>query len=168
VDMCLRLPADADDFLSISGVGQVKLERYGNAFLKAVALYVSERSTESSAQTLDTPPDLEPLNADKIETSDDTVTVSAIAERINCELLQRGIKKLTGAKINELLVKNGYLHIEDSPGNTFKTVTPRGEEIGITTVEREIRGNMCKINLFDRNAQRVVTDVAIQSISNQL
>ncbi|MCL2461340.1 MAG: HRDC domain-containing protein, partial [Defluviitaleaceae bacterium] len=34
VDMCARLPADEDEFLSVSGVGQVKLAKYGAAFLE--------------------------------------------------------------------------------------------------------------------------------------
>jgi ATP-dependent DNA helicase RecQ len=33
LDMCRRKPHSAAEFLGVSGVGQVKLERYGKAFL---------------------------------------------------------------------------------------------------------------------------------------
>lgn len=36
-DMCEKMPATAEEFLDISGVGKVKLERYGKRFLKAIA-----------------------------------------------------------------------------------------------------------------------------------
>jgi ATP-dependent DNA helicase RecQ len=37
LEMSRRRPRDAAEFLQINGVGQVKLERYGNAFLEAIA-----------------------------------------------------------------------------------------------------------------------------------
>ena len=36
IDMCIKLPATNDEFLNVSGVGQVKLERYGEKFLKVI------------------------------------------------------------------------------------------------------------------------------------
>jgi ATP-dependent DNA helicase RecQ len=40
-DMCLKLPRTADAFLNVSGVGQVKLERYGAVFLQEINEYIS-------------------------------------------------------------------------------------------------------------------------------
>jgi ATP-dependent DNA helicase RecQ len=37
IDMCLKLPATKAEFLNVSGVGQVKLERYGERFLEVIA-----------------------------------------------------------------------------------------------------------------------------------
>jgi ATP-dependent DNA helicase RecQ len=36
LDMCRRKPRSAAEFLEVSGVGQVKLERYGKAFLEVL------------------------------------------------------------------------------------------------------------------------------------
>ncbi len=36
IDMCSKLPKDREEFLQVSGVGEVKLETYGNEFLKAI------------------------------------------------------------------------------------------------------------------------------------
>ena len=37
--MCVRRPMDALDFLEVNGVGSRKLERYGEAFLDAIAKF---------------------------------------------------------------------------------------------------------------------------------
>ena len=38
-DMAVKVPCTVPEFLGVSGVGEVKAERYGEAFLKAIALY---------------------------------------------------------------------------------------------------------------------------------
>lgn len=35
-DMCVKMPKNNDEFLQVNGVGQVKLERYGKAFLEEI------------------------------------------------------------------------------------------------------------------------------------
>jgi ATP-dependent DNA helicase RecQ len=37
IDMCIKTPATNEEFLNVSGVGQVKLERYGERFMKVIA-----------------------------------------------------------------------------------------------------------------------------------
>ena len=37
IDMCLKMPATRNEFLNVSGVGHVKMERYGDRFLKVIA-----------------------------------------------------------------------------------------------------------------------------------
>ncbi len=39
-DMCVKLPRTPDEFLEVSGVGEKKLARYGEAFLKEISDYV--------------------------------------------------------------------------------------------------------------------------------
>lgn len=38
-DMAVKVPCTMPEFLGVSGVGEVKAEKYGEAFLKAIALY---------------------------------------------------------------------------------------------------------------------------------
>ena len=38
-DMCAKIPETDEEFLEVSGVGQAKLARYGEAFLAAIAEY---------------------------------------------------------------------------------------------------------------------------------
>jgi len=42
--MCRRLPATSEALLAISGVGNVKLERYGERFLRVINDWVKEGS----------------------------------------------------------------------------------------------------------------------------
>lgn len=41
-DMCVKLPRNQKEFLKVSGVGQAKMERYGDAFLEAIDTYLDE------------------------------------------------------------------------------------------------------------------------------
>ena len=38
-DMAAKAPHTMEDFLEVSGVGEIKAARYGEAFLKAIAAY---------------------------------------------------------------------------------------------------------------------------------
>ena len=42
-DMCRKMPMTDDEFLSVSGVGANKLEKYGEVFLSLIREYVSEK-----------------------------------------------------------------------------------------------------------------------------
>ena len=48
-DMAVKAPRTMPEFLGVSGVGEVKAEKYGEAFLKAIALYQANISKEMSA-----------------------------------------------------------------------------------------------------------------------
>ena len=45
-DMCKRLPTTPAEFLEVSGVGQVKLERYGEQFLSEIRSYLREHEEQ--------------------------------------------------------------------------------------------------------------------------
>lgn len=49
-DMMLVRPSDEGEFLSVSGVGQVKLERYGRRFIAAIGDYLAEHPEENTAR----------------------------------------------------------------------------------------------------------------------
>ena len=38
-DMCIRIPTNSQEFLAVSGVGKVKLEQYGDSFIKEIKEY---------------------------------------------------------------------------------------------------------------------------------
>lgn len=46
-DMCAKIPRTDGDFLEVSGVGQTKLARYGEAFMGAIAEYLVDISKEA-------------------------------------------------------------------------------------------------------------------------
>ena len=42
IDMCKKLPKNDGEFLNVSGVGQVKLERYGERFISEITNYIAD------------------------------------------------------------------------------------------------------------------------------
>lgn len=70
-DMCMKLPADKEEFLQVSGVGQVKLERYGGLFLKTISEFLRGNSTDTSDNESAELPDSE-----GIEILDEAITIS--------------------------------------------------------------------------------------------
>jgi ATP-dependent DNA helicase RecQ len=156
-DMCIKLPTTLDEFMEISGVGQAKMERYGNIFIDVITEHLSKDN--ENAMQKDEATENKASNDTAIEVSKEPVTVSAIADRINCLFILKDIKKLTGAKINEWLLNECYISVaEDENGNDVKLPTKQGEAIGISTENRNIRGKMCMINLYNENAQKMIID----------
>jgi ATP-dependent DNA helicase RecQ len=41
IDMCQKMPVNNYEMLQVNGVGQVKMDRYGEIFLKAIRGYIS-------------------------------------------------------------------------------------------------------------------------------
>jgi len=133
-DMCMKLPTNDEELLEVSGVGQVKLERYGERFLEAISEFMQGNSEVEAAQTQEKQTE---LTLTAIEISEDSVTISVIADRLNCHLLQRGYKKLTGAKINDWLVSEGYMEVViGENGKNVKRPTLKGTEVGIVIEEK--------------------------------
>ena len=46
VDMCVKMPRDKEGMLSVSGVGEIKYEKYGKRFLKAIGEFLEEKLAE--------------------------------------------------------------------------------------------------------------------------
>ena len=45
-DMCAKLPRNHDEFLDVSGVGEAKLQKYGDAFLGCIAYYLDQKENQ--------------------------------------------------------------------------------------------------------------------------
>ena len=155
-DMCAKLPTSNAEFLAVSGVGEMKLTRYGSKFMAAISEFVQGQpeAGQDAATEVYTP------QFSNIEFSSEPVTVSVIADKINCILLAHGMEKISGQKINDLLVDKGYLQTNTKPdGKTFKTPTSLGTEAGIIAEQRNFRGESSMINLFNEGAQRLVVEI---------
>ncbi|MDR1640255.1 MAG: RecQ family ATP-dependent DNA helicase [Clostridiales bacterium] len=136
MDMCLKLPENNAQMLAVSGVGHAKMDRYGEMFLDAIA-----RRGELAAipEPEEAPPEI----------TDEPVSISVIADRINTMLIQRGLKKISGAKINKWLIREGFL-VE---AENTKLPTAVGVEMGIVTVQ-SMQGS--KYSLFGAEAQKFI------------
>lgn len=57
IDMCMKLPSTNEELLEVSGVGQVKLKRYGDKFLHKIAEFMPEGKDTPVTTTPETPTD---------------------------------------------------------------------------------------------------------------
>ncbi len=159
MDMCVKMPTSMDDFLDVSGVGLVKLEKFGEQFIAAIKEYLKQ------------PPetDREQLHMDfsSVEVSPEPVSISTIADKLNVVLLFKGQKKVSGQKLNSWLTENGYLHIEqNTQGKSFRVPTQKGEDLGILCETREIRGEDCLVNMYPENVQRAINEMLARALEN--
>jgi len=146
VDMCQKHPLTPEEFLKISGVGQVKLERFGERFLAVLA--DEERSTDAPVQ----PPELTTeLLFSEIIFEDKPIQITKVSENINAVLLKYNAKKASAVALNKLLLKHNYL--EDSTG--IKLPTAEGSAAGIATTRRKSSYGEYEQCLFDENAQKL-------------
>ncbi|MDR2183448.1 MAG: DNA helicase RecQ [Clostridiales bacterium] len=155
-DMCMKMPASMDEMLEVSGVGQVKAQRYGQAFLDIIKNHRADAGADNA------PPPFHPkqYNADEVEITEEAATVSTIADRINVQLLQCGLAKITGKRINDWLVSQNYLTLAVIYGKNFKVPTKKGEHLGIEMQEREIRGENAVLNFYASRAQIFIAENA--------
>ncbi|MCL2580560.1 MAG: DNA helicase RecQ [Oscillospiraceae bacterium] len=162
-DMCVKMPTTEGEMLTVSGVGKVKMERYGADFLRVISEW-----GESGARPLplqDVSPRL--MRAEDVELTDEPVTINVIADRVSCVLVRHGVKKITGAKLNQWLVEQGYLRLQKrEDGRSDKVATNRGQEAGITSIDLESpQGTAYTRTLYDRQAQQLVAEEVIRLIS---
>ncbi len=92
----------------------------------------------------------------KILITQDPVGVSIISKRIG-EVLDENVKTLPAVHIANWLVDNGYLVENIYSGSKKKVTTPKGEQLGILTIDAvNPQGVPYKKNIYDANAQKFI------------
>lgn len=167
-DMCMKLPANDDEFLNVSGVGKVKLERYGRQFLEVISEFSADRDDANSNRITVVSGDSDPEefycyigeHKSEIELSSEPVTISFFTDKINSFITQRYITRVAANKVTDWLAENGYLRVEfDSEGKTYKSPTEKGSAIGIDNEIRTGRGGQTyRTNRYSRTAQEFLLD----------
>ncbi len=154
VDMCAKLPKSDEEMLRVSGVGKVKLERYGGRFLEL--LREEADSGGAPERAFEAPELTEDLLLAQVETEEAGLQISRVADNINAVLLRCGKPKTSGMKLNAALVEAGYLVVQEG----VKLPTGRGRELGIITIMRHSsRGSYIQC-LFGERAQRLCAELA--------
>ena len=155
VDMCQKHPRTAEEMVEVSGVGQVKLERYGRRFLEV--LCQTERGSEEQKKTRELTAE---LFLREVETEDSPLQISRVADNINVVLIKYGKAKISAVRLNNLLVEAGYLEIEDG----VKVPSVKGEDAQITSVRRHsARGDYTQC-LFGTDAQKICAELIFGEI----
>ena len=105
MEMMERRPATSKQLLMITGVGQSKLEKYGEAFLSVLAEFSDSASVTSSF-------DSEP-SADKVESYLESLALLKAGMDVPMIAKQRGVKEKTIYVHLEKCIQEGELEVQD-------------------------------------------------------
>ena len=180
-DMCAKLPRDKEQLADVYGMGEQKIQNYGEAFVKAVNSFVAENpnpsgstsgekpqtvlSDEEAAETGSTrkkklPFYIEPQKLDEVELTD-KCRLTELTNKIN-ELCpaDKEHKKLAASFINELLIADGYLEEITEGENKIKRVTEKGQSVGIEEEERKAKfGGSYYAITHSKQSQQVIIEM---------
>lgn len=179
IDMCIRLPKDNDEFLDVSGVGQVKLERYGEKFLNIINSFLSEATTTEKTvikTNITDEKDLEELleylisQKNNIQFSDEPITISMFCDIINSVILLKYIDKLNAVKVSNWLTENEYLKIlTDDEGKNCRVTSQKGLETGISTIQKKGKDDsLYLMNYYNKIAQEFLFSNIDKFIMNKI
>lgn len=178
-DICAKLPRDKEQLADVYGMGEQKIQNYGEAFVTAVNSFVADNpnpsgsttgerpqtvlSDEEAAETGSTrkkklPFYIEPQRLDEVELTD-KCRLTELTNKIN-ELCpaDKEHKKLAASFINELLIAEGYLEEVTEGENKIKRVTEKGRSVGIDEEERKAKfgGSYYAITHSKRSQQVII------------
>ena len=180
-DMCAKLPRDKEQLADVYGMGEQKIQNYGEAFVTAVNSFVADNqnlsgstsgerpqtvlSDEEAAETGSTrkkklPFYIEPQKLDEVELTD-KCRLTELTNKIN-ELCpaDKEHKKLAASFINELLIAEGYLEEITEGGNKIKRVTEKGRSVGIDEEERKAKfGGSYYAITHSKQSQQVIIEM---------
>ena len=180
-DMCAKLPRDKEQLADVYGMGEQKIQNYGEAFVTAVNSFVAENPNPSGSTTGERPQTvlsdeeavetgstrkkklpfyIEPQKLDDVELTDKCM-LTELTNKIN-ELCpaDKEHKKLAASFINELLIAEGYLEEVTEGENKIKRVTEKGRSVGIDEEERKAKfgGNYYAIT-HSKQSQQVIIEM---------
>ena len=180
-DMCAKLPRDKEQLADVYGMGEQKIQNYGEVFVTAVNSFVADNpnpsgsttgerpqtvlSDEEAAETGSTrkkklPFYIEPQRLDEVELTD-KCRLTELTNKIN-ELCpaDKEHKKLAASFINELLIAEGYLEEVTEGENKIKRVTEKGRSVGIDEEERKAKfGGSYYAITHSKQSQQVIIEM---------
>lgn len=180
-DICAKLPRDKEQLADVYGMGEQKIQNYGEAFVTAVNSFVADSpnpsgsttgerpqtvlSDEEAAETGSTrkkklPFYIEPQRLDEVELTD-KCRLTELTNKIN-ELCpaDKEHKKLAASFINELLIAEDYLEEVTEGENKIKRVTQKGRSVGIDEEERKAKfGGSYYAITHSKQSQQVIIEM---------
>lgn len=160
IDMCIKLPIDLNMFESISGVGQAKLEEFGEEFVRVISNYCEKNNIKGNVEVKSNSDIKNPDDYDiTIPFSEEPVNIAIIVKRINNLFIEQYNKNLTPVKLADWLVSKGYLELIKEDGKSFKNPTEKGLSNGIFTEKRtRPEGEIYTINIYNYEMQKFIID----------
>lgn len=159
-DMCRKMPTTNSEFLAVSGVGQNKLDKYGEAFMKVIDKYKPDK--KGKLPFVITREQLE-----KFQFSDEPISVSVITFRINSLVTDANRKKLRSSEITDWLILVEMLTLVEISGNRYKFPTKKGEALGLSVERREAEsGELYDVVVYNRAAQEFIINNLAERYGN--
>ncbi len=159
-DMCRKMPTTNSEFLAVSGVGQNKLDKYGEAFMKVIDKYKPDK--KGKLPFVITREQLE-----KFQFSDEPISVSVITFRINSLVTDANRKKLRSSEITDWLVSIDFLAVVEISGHKYKFPTKKGEALGLSVERREAEsGELYDVVVYNRAAQEFIINNLAERYGN--
>ena len=180
-DMCAKLPRDKEQLADVYGMGEQKIQNYGEVFVTAVNSFVADNPNPSVSTTGEKPQTvlsdeeavetgstrkkklpfyIEPQRLDEVELTD-KCRLTELTNKIN-ELCHadKEHKKLAASFINELLIADGYLEEITEGENKIKRVTEKGQSVGIEEEERKAKfGGSYYAITHSKQSQQVIIEM---------
>lgn len=157
LEMSAAMPREPAALLNVSGVGKAKADRYGERFLSCIAKFLEEAEASVPA------PEVSVASEDALSSfavTEEAVTASMLADRLNMILLKTGEKKITAKTVNDWLAEQGLLDsAETAPGRHMRIVTAAGQTVGIRAERRRPPDRPAyDALLFGSDAQRYIKE----------
>ncbi len=175
-DMCVKCPKDPVQMADVYGMGEQKIQSYGEAFINVINEFVAEKqlsdlgmiTVEENAKMDDLPKKKQPfyINPEKLDLVEpkDICVISELTKSINalCEE-NKERKNLTAQFVNELLVNDGYLEEVQAGEKKEKRVTEKGRLAGMDEEERTSKeGRKYFVIHHSKQSQQMIIEILKQ------
>ncbi|MBP3871590.1 MAG: DNA helicase RecQ [Faecalicoccus sp.] len=150
IDMCIKTPTTKSQMLKVSGVGEMKYEKYGERFIETISGFMEKNPQAlTSLKTEDSiteagfptyynkkvPFYLNPEDVNQYEYRDLSL-ITEIKDELNKITSAKNVKTIYGTDLFRLLLEMGYVKEIQSNGRTIQIQTELGASKGIQTKER--------------------------------
>lgn len=177
IDMCVKLPVNRQELLSVVGVGEHKYEKYGERFLACIRQYTGgkkeklyfgelgeavvsfgstgkrERERRQKTEFFIT----EEMQREILYLQD--CYLGDFVEQLNRLRDEGTTKRLAASKILEWLTEEGYVESRRIDGRFFDRPTKKGEAVGIRVGTRvSAKGNEYETLCYGEQIQRMIVE----------
>jgi len=161
LDMCRKHPLTERELLEVSGVGEVKLKRYGDQFLAVLKSIPRAENTAYKEPARFSTAALK----EHFQTNPEPIPISTITDRLNVALMMADQKKTSAKALNDMLESKGYLFTEQTERGNRRRPTEKGEAEGISWAEKTSLSGMDYFQtLFETRAQEFVFEMFVREL----
>ena len=184
IDMSIKVPQDSASMRNVSGVGEVKCEKYGERFIGVISAFMDENpDCVTSIRDEDDASDdkvksckkrkkhkepfyLNPEDGEKFEYHD-LYHISEIRDELNRITSADNVKHLFGTDIFRLLTEKGYVEEQQINGRFVQVQTESGLSKGIAAIDKTSKnGTIYTVLMYPPAVQKELVDYYME-IRNQ-